>query len=131
MDLTRSRKELLAENAFLRQQLIAALRMVKRPAFRPRERGQRWHTFLRNHTVWACDFLQTYDIWFRTIFAFFSIDINTSEMISDGRYFNTMRPHQGLGQRMPASTPRQIPSILLHRQHQHAPSSLQHLQARR
>jgi hypothetical protein len=25
-------------------------------------RGQTWHTFLRNHTVWACDFLQTYDI---------------------------------------------------------------------
>jgi hypothetical protein len=24
------------------------------------------------------------------------------------RYFNTMRPHQGLGQRVPASKPRQI-----------------------
>jgi hypothetical protein len=30
MDLTRSRKELLAENAFLRQQLIVASRRVKR-----------------------------------------------------------------------------------------------------
>jgi hypothetical protein len=28
-------------------------------------RGQRWSTFLRNHTVWACDFLQTYDLWFQ------------------------------------------------------------------
>ena len=28
--------------------------------------GQRWRTFLRNHTVWACDFVQTYDVWFRT-----------------------------------------------------------------
>jgi putative transposase len=188
VDLTRSRKELLAENAFLRQQLIVASRKVKGPAFRPRERGllvllaglvprwrdavllvkpdtilrwhrqgfalvwrlksrrpgrprsrlspdfielirrmaesnatwgaerirgellklgirvakrtiqkymravrapappcgQRWPTFLRNHTAWACDFLQTYDIWFRPIFAFFIIDINTREVISVG-----------------------------------------------
>ena len=168
VDLTRSRRELLAENVLLRQQLIVVSRSVKRPAFRPHERGlvvllsrlvhkwrdavllvkpdtilrwhregfrlfwrwksrqpgtrqprlpadvvelirrmassnrtwgaerirgellklgirgakgtiqkymravrppapprgQKWHTFLQNHTVWACDFLQTYDIWF-------------------------------------------------------------------
>jgi hypothetical protein len=29
--------------------------------------GQSWRTFLRNHTVWACDFLQSYDLWFRPI----------------------------------------------------------------
>ena len=34
MDLTRSRRELVAENAVLRQQLIVASRKVKRPAFR-------------------------------------------------------------------------------------------------
>jgi putative transposase len=39
MDLTRSRQELLAENVLLRQQLIVASRSVKRPAFRPHERG--------------------------------------------------------------------------------------------
>ena len=27
-------------------------------------RGQSWKTFLKNHSVWACDFLQLYDIWF-------------------------------------------------------------------
>jgi hypothetical protein len=179
-DLTRSRAELLAENAFLRQQLIVASRGVKRPGFRRYERGllvlfarvlprwrdalllvkpetvlrwhragfrlfwcrksrsagspeprlapdvialikrmaagnhlwgaerirgellklgirvakrtvqrymrgarprsphrgQTWATFLRNHTVWACDFLQAYDLWFRPIFAFFIIDVN-------------------------------------------------------
>jgi hypothetical protein len=32
---------------------------------RPPGDGQRWRTFLRNHTVWACDFLQLYDVWFR------------------------------------------------------------------
>ncbi len=188
VDLARSRKELVAENTLLRQQLIVASRKVKRPAFRPHERdllvllsrlvhnwrnavllvkpdtilhwhregfrlfwrwksrqpskpqprlpaavielirrmassnrtwgadrirgellklgipvakrtiqkymravrppspprGQKWHTFLQNHTVWACDYLQTYDIWFRPIFAFFIIDINAKEVIHVG-----------------------------------------------
>jgi hypothetical protein len=26
--------------------------------------------------VWACDFLQTYDVWLRAVFAFFIVDIN-------------------------------------------------------
>jgi hypothetical protein len=38
-DLFRSRDELLAENALLRQQLIVASRKVKQPKFRPLERG--------------------------------------------------------------------------------------------
>jgi hypothetical protein len=38
-DIVRSRPELLAESALLRQQLIVAARHVKRPAFRPHERG--------------------------------------------------------------------------------------------
>ncbi len=47
-------------------------------------RSQRWQTFLRNHVVWACDFLQTYDIWFRPIFAFFVIDVNTKRVVHVG-----------------------------------------------
>src|ERR1019366_2781197 len=39
VDLTRSRAELVTENALLRQQLIVASRAVKRPAFRVHERG--------------------------------------------------------------------------------------------
>jgi hypothetical protein len=38
-DLLRSRRELIAENTLLRQQLIVASRKVKRPAFQPHERG--------------------------------------------------------------------------------------------
>ncbi len=41
---------------------------------RPRPHsGQSWATFLHNHLhqIWACDFLQVYDIWFRPLFAFF------------------------------------------------------------
>ena len=183
-DVARSRSELIAENVLIRQQLVVASRTVKRPAFRPHERGLivllarlvplwrnalllvrpetvlRWHrlgfqllwrwrscrrrseprlapdtisliermardnvlwgserirgellklgirvakrtiqkymrrgrdrgphrgppwlTFLRNHSVWACDFLQTYDVWFRPIFAFFIVDVNTKRVV--------------------------------------------------
>lgn len=35
-------------------------------------RGQTWATFLRNHTkdIWARDFVQLTDVWFRPLFAF-------------------------------------------------------------
>ena len=46
--------------------------------------GQRWGTFLRNHTVWACDFLQSYDIWFRPIFGFFIVDVNAKRVVHVG-----------------------------------------------
>ena len=53
----------------------------------PRSPGQSWRAFLRNHTVWACDFSQTYDVWFRPIFAFFIVDIvdiNTKQVVRVG-----------------------------------------------
>ena len=188
VDVTRSRKQLLLENALLRQQLIVACRKFKRPTLKPHERslivllshfvsgwrgalllvkpetvlrwhrkgfrfvwkwksrkrkpaesklsaerialirrmaaenilwgaeriqgellrlgisvaertiqrcvrgarpptlphGQTWKTFLANHTVWAGDFLQVYDIWFRPLFAFFVIDIKSREVIHVG-----------------------------------------------
>ena len=65
-----------------------AKRTIQRymPKIRPPDlpRGQTWRTFLRNHTVWACDFLQTYDIWFRPIFAFFVININSKRVVHVG-----------------------------------------------
>ncbi len=49
-------------------------------------RGQSWRTFIRNHGdhVWACDFLQTYDVFFRPIFAFFIIEIGTRRVVHVG-----------------------------------------------
>jgi hypothetical protein len=47
-------------------------------AARPRTpQGQRWSTFLRNQApeIWACDFLQAYDAFFRPIFALVSIEV--------------------------------------------------------
>ncbi len=43
--------------------------------------GQQWCVSLNNHRAWACDFLQVYDVWFRPIFAFFIVDVNTKEVV--------------------------------------------------
>ena len=46
--------------------------------------GQSWRTFLKNHVVWAVDFVQLHDVWFRSVFAFFIIDVNTKEVVHVG-----------------------------------------------
>ncbi len=52
----------------------------------PRPHGQSWATFLRNHAheIWACDFLQTYDLWFRCVFVFFIIEIGSRRVVHVG-----------------------------------------------
>jgi putative transposase len=49
-------------------------------------RGQTWATFLRNHAaqVWACDFLQVTDLFFRPLFAFFLIELKSRRVIHVG-----------------------------------------------
>jgi putative transposase len=48
-----------------------------------RARGQTWKTCLRNHAkdVWACDFLQVTDLFFRPLFAFFIIELQSRKVI--------------------------------------------------
>jgi transposase InsO family protein len=82
-------------------------------AVRPPGDGQSWRTFVKNHVVWAVDFVQIYDVWFtapaalprfaravglratrplrglralrhRPLFAFFVIDVNAKEVIHVG-----------------------------------------------
>ena len=50
-----------------------------RNARKPRSRGQSWATFLRNHAgqIWACDFLHVTDLCFRSLFAFFIIELKS------------------------------------------------------
>ena len=45
--------------------------------------GQNWRTFLRTHAaeVWACDFLQIPDLFFRPLFAFFLIELKSRRVI--------------------------------------------------
>ena len=52
----------------------------------PRPPGQRWSTFLRSHAheTWACDFLQSYDVLFRPIFAFFLIELGSRRVVHVG-----------------------------------------------
>src|SRR5207248_9251555 len=52
----------------------------------PRSRGQNWATFLRNHAgeIWACDFLQVTDLYFRSLFAFFLIELKSRKVIHFG-----------------------------------------------
>ena len=51
-----------------------------------REPGQTWRAFLDNHAdvIWACDFLQLYDVLFRPIFAFFIVKHGTREVVHFG-----------------------------------------------
>ncbi len=48
--------------------------------------GQKWATFLRNHAadIWACDFLQITDLFFRPLFAFFIIELKSRKVIHVG-----------------------------------------------
>jgi transposase InsO family protein len=45
--------------------------------------GQTWSTLLRNHAseIWACDFLQTYDALFRSIFVFVIIELGSRRVV--------------------------------------------------
>jgi len=52
----------------------------------PRPMGQSWRTFLRNHggEIWACDFLQVTDLFFRSLFAFFNTLLKSRKVIHVG-----------------------------------------------
>jgi putative transposase len=52
----------------------------------PRCDGQTWATFLVNHVseISACDFVQAYDLFFRTIFPFFIIEHGSRRVVHNG-----------------------------------------------
>ena len=68
----------------------------------PQPRGQKWATFVHNHAsqIWACDFLQITDLFFRPLFAFFIIERKLTQ--GDPRGRNKIS-HRSLGC---ATTPR-------------------------
>ena len=60
----------------------------------PRPPMQTWATFLRNHAreIWACDFLQTYDVFFRSIFLFVIIELGSRRLVHFGVTRNPTDP---------------------------------------
>ena len=52
----------------------------------PRNQGQTWATFIQNHAgeIWACDFLQTYDLFFRAVFVYFIIELGSRRIVQYG-----------------------------------------------
>ncbi len=79
----RIRGELLKLGIHVRKRTI---QKYMRPVRAPRPRGQNWVTFLHNHAaqIWACDFLQVTDLFFRPLFAFFIIELKTRRVIHVG-----------------------------------------------
>ncbi len=51
-----------------------------------RPRGQTWRTFIHTHAqqIWACDFLPITDLFFRSLFAFFIIELHSRKVIHVG-----------------------------------------------
>jgi transposase InsO family protein len=51
-----------------------------------RPRGQHWKTFLDAHAeqIWACDFLAVTDLFFRSLYAFFIIELHSRKVIHVG-----------------------------------------------
>ena len=45
--------------------------------------GQSWATFLKNHAerMWVCDFIQTHDLWFRQVYAFFFVHLASRRVV--------------------------------------------------
>jgi putative transposase len=79
-----------------------------------RARSQSWKTFLHNHAaeVWACDFLQLTDLFFRPLFAFFIIELQSRKVI----HVNVTRSptDQWVAQQLREATPyEQAPKYLV------------------
>ena len=57
-----------------------------RQARPPQNHGQSWATFLHNHAheVWACDVLQVTDLWFRSLFAFVILELESRDVVHVG-----------------------------------------------
>jgi hypothetical protein len=71
----------------------------------PQPRGQKWFTFLHNHTaaLWSCDFLQVTDLFFRPLFAFFLVELMSRRVIHVGVTRSPSDPW--VAQQLRAATP--------------------------
>ena len=79
----RIRGELLKLNIKVAKRTVQRYMRQARPH---RPHGQRWATFLRNHAkdIWACDFLQVTDVFFRPLFAFVITELGSRRIVHVG-----------------------------------------------
>ncbi|HEU5376220.1 MAG TPA: integrase core domain-containing protein [Ktedonobacteraceae bacterium] len=82
---------------------------------RARPSSQTWSTFLHNHAheIWACDFLPVTDLFFRSLYAFFIIELQSRKVMHVGV---TRHPTDAWGsQQLREATPYgQAPRFLIH-----------------
>src|SRR5215210_822105 len=81
----RIRGELLKLDIRVGKRTVQRHMRAARP-LRPAGRGQTWGTFLRNHAheTWACDFLQVINLGFRSLFAFFVVELGSRRVVHLG-----------------------------------------------
>jgi transposase InsO family protein len=80
----------------------------------PQPRGQKWATFVHNHAadIWACDFLQVTDLFFRPLFAFFLIELRSRKVLHVGVTRSPTDPW--VAQQLREATPNgQVPKYLI------------------
>src|SRR5258708_16816402 len=71
----------------------------------PRASGQTWSTFLHNQAdaLWACDFIQITDVFFRSLFAFVIVELGSRRVV---HVCVTRQPTDaGVAQQLPEATP--------------------------
>jgi putative transposase len=79
----RIRGELLKLGLSVAKDTIQTYFQRVRPSHSP---AQDWKTFLKNHAnmVWACDFLPVIDLFFRTVYVFFIIELGSRRVVHFG-----------------------------------------------
>src|SRR5579862_9416410 len=86
---------------------------MRKPRARPS--SQTWGTFLQNHAheIWACDFLPVTDLFFRSIYAFFIMELKSRKVMFVGV---TRHPTDAwVSQQLREATPYgQAPRFLIH-----------------
>jgi len=82
----RIRGELLKLGIGVNRRTVQRYMRQTRRGLPPPQKTQTWATFIANHApeIWACDFLQTYDVFFRSIFLFFIIELGTRRVVQVG-----------------------------------------------
>ncbi len=82
----RIRDELLKLGFKVAKRTVQKYMRQARRGLPPERTSQTWATFLANHAdeIWTCDFVQTYNLFFRTIYAFFMVGLGSRRVVHCG-----------------------------------------------